>query len=121
MSENEENPAATFTDEELVKGVMSTAIACFVASLKKDVEESNFQMDLAYVIVTELRRRGEEALKKLLPVLAHEDDSIRLAAAWALLPTHPDEARPVLEEIASKGFWSLAIDAQGLLGRWKKS
>ena len=121
MSKNQKSPASYFTDEELVKGVMSTAIARFVASLQHDVEESNYQMDLAFVIVAELRSRGEEALKKLLPILAHEDESIRLAAAWALLPTHPDEARPVIEEIASKGFWSLAIEAQGILGRWDKN
>ena len=98
--------------------IIHAAVSDFVAFCQNDMRKQNRMKDIQRMATTELRRRGEGALEKLEPSLTHEEAAIRLAAASALLPTHPEKARAVLEEILQNAIWPLAFEAKGVL-RWE--
>lgn len=60
-----------------------------------------------------------EGLPELLePLLAHESDAVKLAAAFTLLRFTPEQCECVMEEIASKGG-DTAFEAEMTLREWK--
>jgi len=62
-----------------------------------------------------LRARGKDARLALKPLLEHRNRFVRYYAALYLLGMIPEEARPIIEETATKWFDGLSGDAGMLL------
>ena len=60
----------------------------------------------------EIRARGIEARRKMLPLLNHRNPQVRINAAKALLAIAPEEARSALELLASRGPSIQRLDAK---------
>jgi hypothetical protein len=67
----------------------------------------------------ELRSRGPEAQRALLPLLGHASPAVRLAAGAHALEFAPEEGEPVLEELAAEDETSVAFDAALTLEVWR--
>ena len=75
-------------------------------------------MDLLIAIYSELRRRGEESQRALLPLLADKDPGVRLWAGTHALEFAPRSAVPVLKALDSvDGFYG--ITASISLDMWR--
>jgi hypothetical protein len=88
-----------------------------------NLEDGNYRIgnkaaDLAGAIYLELRRRGEESQKALLPLLADEDRGVRLEAATFVLDFAPREAVPVLEALIPVGF--VGLMAKMVVFAWRR-
>ena len=60
----------------------------------------------------EIRARGIEARRKMLPLLNHRNPQVRINAAKALLAIAPQEARSALELLAFRGPSIQRLDAR---------
>ena len=67
----------------------------------------------------ELRARGADTLRGLLPFLGSRDAGIRLWAAAHSLDFAPGEAEPVLVELAAKPKSLVAFSAEIVLKEWR--
>jgi hypothetical protein len=68
----------------------------------------------------ELRARGIDAQRALLPLLKHEDSAVRLAAGAHALEFAPDDGEPALTELAADDETSIAFDAEMTLEVWRE-
>jgi hypothetical protein len=71
-------------------------------------------------IYAELRTRGRDAQSKLLDLLGHPNPSVRCWAAVHSLEVSPEQAEPVLAEIAANGPVPLCLSAEVLLSEWRR-
>jgi hypothetical protein len=67
----------------------------------------------------ELRVRGPEAQRALLPLLEHDDPAVRLAAGAHALEFAPEDGEPALTTLAATDETSIAFDAQMTLEVWR--
>ncbi len=87
------------TDEQLVAEFERRAVA---QSAARTVEGHNQNIQATFDIRDELSRRGEESLRKLLPLIHHTNASVRLDAAVDCYALALKECLPVLVELASR-------------------
>lgn len=103
------------SSEELVQHFEKAAI---VHRELRSAKEANCAFDEAVAIAMELKRRGEEALELLLVLLQSPNPAIRMSAAGLLLPTVPEKAEPVLEQLTDQPQ-SLGHSAKMTLREWR--
>jgi hypothetical protein len=95
-----------------------SAIARKIASTRSDPELANLHFDKMASIYTELKSRGIEAQRALLPLLHHSEPDVRCSAAAVALEFAPALAEPVLESIKElHGF--VGYDAWSILRQWR--
>jgi len=82
-----------------------------------DVERTNSASDAAVAAHVELQRRGAERV--LLALLDHPEPGVRGWAGFHCLEFAPDQAEPVLEELAQQDGL-VAFTAEMTLERWRK-
>jgi hypothetical protein len=73
--------------------------------------------DLVFAIYGELRLRGEESQRALLPLLVDSDPGVRRWAGQHALEFAPTEAVPVLEALAPVGY--IGLMAKLVLDGWR--
>ena len=76
----------------------------------------------AYDIVTKCTNFLTEnnKIELLLPFLEHENVSVRLGAAYALLPLYTKESKKTLKQIKKKDESIIGFDAEMVLKEWRK-
>src|SRR5439155_7293087 len=87
--------------------------AAFLLSLDSEISNANRALRSMWAIEDELRSRGAEARRQLIPLLDPKNRLVRYYAAKALLGIVPERARAVIEWNAKYGFDSIAGDAAG--------
>lgn len=103
---------------ELVSAYAEVARANGSASDDGDHKKANKAFDRIASIYTEVRRRGVEAQKALLPLLFDADPWVRLWSATHALDFAAAEGAAVLERlVGAKG--ALAVDARYTLEAWR--
>ena len=85
-----------------------------------DPRRANIRYEQMAKIYSELRDRGRDAQRKLLPILESSDPYVRLNAAVFALDFDPESAVPVLEEISEKETGELRVDARMTLKVWRE-
>lgn len=102
---------------ELLDAYREAAQRHGVATESGDYADGNSAADLIAAIYSELRRRGLEAQKALLPFLGDDDPGVRLWSASHALEFSPSEAEPVLRELIPVGVF-LGLSAETTLREW---
>lgn len=103
------------SNEELVKRFEKAAIT---HQELRSAREANRAFHEAVAVARELKRRGGEALELFLALLQSRNPAIRMGAAGLLLPTLPEQAEPVLEQLANQPRL-LGFSANMTLREWK--
>lgn len=80
-----------------------------------DTRRANVCFDQMKAVDAEMRARGIEARKTLIPLLNDPDRYVRYYAAIYLLGLAPDQARAILEWNTRFEVGILAADARGML------
>lgn len=105
----------TATYQQLVERFVTTAKARGEAVTDLDTRRANVCFDQMKAIDREMRARGTEAQKALIPLLHDRNRFVQYYASIYLLGLVPDEARAVLEWNAKYGVGLIAADARGFL------
>jgi hypothetical protein len=84
-----------------------------------DYRTANRRHDLIAGVYRELRRRGDDAQRELLPLLNDIDERVRAWAAAHALEFAPDQGEPVLKRLATKSG-AIGLNAQMTLEQWSK-
>lgn len=103
------------TTKEFIEG----ALAHGTGMREKNPEKANLgyaRLNSAY----KLLKKNDPQLSALIPLLRHEDVSVRSTAAAHLLPIKPDIALPVLIEISKSKEKPFGFSAMMVIKQWKK-
>jgi hypothetical protein len=103
------------TDAELVSQFSAIAKARGEATMMLDTRRANACFDRMKAVDLEMRARGTETRKALVPLLSNPDRYVRYYAAMYLLALAPDQARAILEWNTKFEVGILAADARGML------
>jgi hypothetical protein len=105
--------------DTLVQDYRQAAREFAAAIAEGDHRKANARHSRATKIYTELRNRGAEAQRALLPLLG-EDSPVRLWAATHALDFAPELGEAELEHIANSDPTPLGALAKTLLRSWKE-
>jgi len=94
---------SSLTVSDLVDLFIEKGLAEFGATEAMDTPRSNNLIRDTNAIARELASRGPEATAALLPLLDHENESIRMAAAAHCHAIVPERSRQVLADISAHG------------------
>ncbi len=109
----------TLTDAQLVDRFTTLSLQQSDATEIDDNKTYTKLYHRLHAVAGVLRKRGLDARRALLPLLAHENAQVRLNAAHELLAIEPQRARATLEALAkfapgpqrgSAGMALLALD-----------
>jgi hypothetical protein len=81
---------------------------------------ANKQHDILVTVEEELRRRRAEGRAAILSLMRSKDRGVRLCAAATALNFAPDQAEPVLKEIAGGPPGVTRLTAEVTLEEWRK-
>jgi hypothetical protein len=105
--------------DELLAAYLDAATTHGAATESGDYKAGNKASDLIAAIYAELRRRGEDAQRSLLPFLGHDDPGVRLWSASHALEFAPSEGEAVLRALIPVGRF-LGMSAKTTLTEWEK-
>jgi len=109
----------SLTAKELADLFVESAVARTIAIDKMDPRTGNKYFDTMTNIYSELKSRGIESQRALLPLLHHEDPGVRLNAAALAFEFAPELAEPVIDSLAKlDGF--VGFEAELVLEIWQK-
>lgn len=97
--------------EELVSRFVEIAIRQDQAIFRDDNAAFNRLFDRMDAVEQELKRRGGDQRRALMPLYSHPNMQVRLMAAKSTLAAAPEQARRMLEAIADSGWQPQAGDA----------
>jgi hypothetical protein len=103
------------SNEQLVKLFAEAAIT---HKELRTAKEANRAFDEAVAIAKELKRRGNGALALLIALFESPNPAIRMSAAGLLLPTVPEQAESVLEQLTEQPRL-LGLSAKMTLREWR--
>jgi hypothetical protein len=103
------------TANELVARFIEIGLGQEEALLDDKFQKYNRLYDEKVEIDTELRGRGDPAVRALLPLLTHGSPQVRLNAAIATLAIAPVEARRVLQALVDDKEYPQAGYAKGMI------
>lgn len=103
--------------DDLIAAYRDAAQTHGAATKSGDYKTGNKASDRIAAIYAELRRRGEDAQRELLPLLRDDDPGVRLWAAAHALEFAPDEGVHVLRALVQRGI--LGFDAKITLREWE--
>jgi len=104
---------------ELIKAYSESAKIQGHATESGNYKAGNKAFDLINAIYAELRHRGAQAQRALLPLLNDPDPGIRLWAASHALDFSPTDGEHVLEDLIPIGKF-LGLCAKTTLEEWRK-
>lgn len=105
--------------EELIEAYKSHARTQGAATESGDYKVGNEASDMLSEIYGEIRQRGSDAQRELLPLLKENDPGIRLWSASHALEFSPDDGEPVLRSLIPVGTF-LGLCARTTLLEWEK-
>ena len=106
------------TAEELVQLYVDAAQRHAHLNTPRDVNSVNAAADQLAAIHREFRSRpNDDGVALLLPLLRHKTPNVRLWAAAHLLDSSPNEAVPMLEELATTR--GVSLEASTTLAEWR--
>jgi|SRR5580704_16181955 hypothetical protein len=105
---------------ELVQRFARTASERGKALRAVDPNRANSLYKLMLKIYREIKRRGGEAQRQMLPLLENENAHIRVAVASLALEFDPQAAEPVLRKIGQDEHNFLGFTADMVLKQWKE-
>ena len=103
----------------IVEVYAAAAAHHYGATQHGDAHGAKLAFDTVAAAYRELRVRGPEAQRALLPLLRHENPAVRLAAGAHALEFAPEEGEPALTELAAEDETSVAFDAEMTLEVWR--
>jgi len=103
------------TDIELVFQFLEIAKVRGEATMMLDTRRANACFDRMKAVDLEMRARGTETRKALIPLLSDPNRYVRYYSAMYLLALAPDQARAILEWNTKFEVGILAADARGML------
>jgi hypothetical protein len=115
--------ATSFTKrrtEDLISMFTEAASANGAFLAARDPKRANLKFDQMTRIYRELRNRGAQAQRQLLPLLNSENAHVRLHAATYALDFEPESGEEVLKDILQTERGSLGFTAQMTLEQWSK-
>jgi len=113
--------------DELRSASVAEIVATYVKKVKEnglaimngDADAANAAYDIVWLCSKELKLRGVDSQRALLPLLGSDDPQVRLCAAKDALDFAPDMGALELETLArSNVIWRL--DAQMILRDWQR-
>ncbi len=104
---------------ELIKMYTEAASRHGAATESGDYKEANRQHDVVAKVYRELRRRGSDAQRALLPLLAEQDLGVRTWAAAHALEFAPAEGKRVLAAAAEVPNSLVSLSAKMTLREWE--
>lgn len=107
------------TVEELVDGYQKAAKSHGSATAVHNTREANKAYARVNLFSKELRRRGVDAQRALLPLLTAGDLEVMVCVATDALEFAPDVAQEVLEKVIEAKV-DCSIHAYLILNEWKK-
>jgi hypothetical protein len=112
-------PMHKLPTDALVDSFARAAVARFEAFETSTARVANRHFKLMTDIYRELKSRGLEAQRALLPLLNHAEPAARLGAAWLALDFAPTLGEPALRALkALHGL--IGHEAGATLEEWKK-
>ena len=109
----------TATLEEIITEYVDAVMAYDPALLAGDSAGATAAYERVAVCSRELRRRGLDAQKALLPLLGHQIFRVRLCAATDALEFAPEIAEAELAKLASSNDL-VGLDASTILREWRE-
>jgi hypothetical protein len=106
--------------EDLLRSYSQAAAAHGKATEEGDHKTANKMANMVSSVYSELRRRGAEAQRALLPLLHNENPGVRLWVASHALEFSPIDGEPVLVELASTYHSFTGMTAQVTLSQWRE-
>ena len=97
--------------EELVSRFVEIGVRQDQAIFRDDNAAFNRLFDRMQAVQQELKRRGGDQRRALMPLYSHQNMQVRLMAAKSTLAVAPEQARRMLEAIADSGWQPQAGDA----------
>jgi len=105
--------------DELLAAYRDAATTHGTAMKSGDYKAGNKAADLIAAIYSELRRRGEDAQRALLPLLRDDNPNVRGWAASHALEFAPVEGEAVLRSMSTLGGLT-GLSAKTTLSEWEK-
>jgi hypothetical protein len=109
----------TMDVDGIVDAYAAAAAHHYGATQHGDAHGAKIAFDAVSAVYRELRARGLEAQRALLPLLKHENPAVRLAAGAHALEFAPGEGEAALAELAAQDETSVAFDAEMTLEVWR--
>lgn len=106
------------TTQDLVALYRAAAVAYGEAQVAANHREANRQYDSIAAIYRELRRRGPDAQRALMPLLTDEDASVACWTAAHAMEFAPDRGAPVLRTLSPRRDF-VGLDATMVLQQWE--
>jgi hypothetical protein len=103
----------------LIKAYSESAMIQGQATESSDYKTGNKASELISVIYSELRHRGIDSQRALIPLLGDSDPGVRLWAASHAMEFSPTDGEPVLKSLITVGRF-LGLCAKTTLEEWKK-
>ena len=101
----------TLSIKELVQQFTDITLKQYPAVMGNDVRTYNKLYTRMVAVSQELRSRSGDERRALIPLYAHPNIQVRLAAARTTLAVNYKDARGVIEDIANSGKFPMAGDA----------
>jgi hypothetical protein len=106
--------------ESLVARYTEAAISHGAAMEPGDHIKANRAADAIAAVYRELRRRGGDAQRHLLPLLDHPDPSVRSWAGAHALEFAPGDGERALSQLCNSSGKVVAFNAKMTLAEWRK-
>lgn len=105
--------------DQLMEEFVETVIKRGYELEEGDVKKANRLFDKIKSLVTKIKKL-ENYPEKMKELLHHENDHVKLKAAFELLPVYTEEAENVLYELSQKKGRMTTTSARITLERWRK-
>lgn len=100
--------------EKLIEKLVAESIKQEEVTLTADSKKMSQQSIKVFEIYEELKAMGSVGYEKIMPLLKHTNDYVKVNAAYSIIPIYPEEARRVFLEV-SKGKGLIAFRAEMIL------
>ena len=103
----------------IVEAYAAAAAHHHAATQHGDTRGATIAFDTVAAAYRELRARGPDAQRALLPLLESDDPAVRLAAGAHALEFAPEAGEPALTELVATDATSIGFDAEMMLQVWR--
>lgn len=106
--------------QKLVEMLASAASDRGLALRAAEPRSANTLYKLMVTLYKEIKDRGLEAQRQILPLLRHENPNVRASAAYFALEFDPETAEPVLERILKEEHNMVGFSSRMVLQQWRE-
>lgn len=106
--------------QKLVEMLASAASDRGLALRAAEPRSANTLYKLMVTLYKEIKDRGLEAQRQILPLLRHENPNVRASAAYFALEFDPETAEPALERILEEEHNMVGFSSRMVLQQWRE-